>query len=178
MPIYTKTGDGGETGLFGNQRVPKDDPRIEAYGTVDELNSCVGVVRAEGLPSEVSGWLAEIQSTLFDLGADLATPGGKASVARVEQGTRALERWIDQMTALLPELRSFVLPGGHRESALCHVARTVCRRAERAFWALYRRESVPPALGVYLNRLSDFLFVLGRDANRRHGVADTPWTRG
>src|SRR5262249_36766141 len=124
-----------------------------------------------------TGWIAEIQSTLFDLGADLATPGGQASLARVAAGTASLERWIDAMTARLPELRSFVLPGGHRESALCHVARTVCRRAERAFWTLSRAEQVPAGLGVYLTRLSDFLFVLGRDANRRHGVADTPWER-
>ena len=177
MPIYTKTGDHGETGLFGNQRVAKDDLRIEAYGTVDELNSVLGLLRAEGPPPEIDAWLQEIQSTLFEVGADLATPGGTASLARVRPGTEALERWIDGMTALLPELRTFILPAGHRESALGHLARTVCRRSERVFWCLRRRDDVPEAIGVYLNRLSDFLFVLARDANRRRGVAEVPWLR-
>lgn len=177
MPIYTKSGDGGETGLFGNQRVPKDDLRIEAYGTVDELNSCLGVVRSEASARPRDAWLQEIQSTLFDLGADLATPGSTASLSRVERGTRQLEAWIDEMTAALPELRSFILPAGTRESALCHVARTVCRRAERLFWTLSRRDEVRGELGIYLNRLSDFLFVLARDANRRAAMPEVAWHR-
>lgn len=178
MPIYTKTGDDGETGLFGNQRVRKDDLRIEAYGSVDELNSQLGLIRAEPIPKERDVWLQEIQSALFDVGADLATPGGRAAVARVERGITGLEAWIDAMQALLPELRTFVLPAGTREACLCHVARTVCRRAERTFWTLAHRESVPTQHGIYLNRLSDFLFVLARDANRRGGTPEVAWQRG
>lgn len=178
MPIYTKTGDDGETGLFGNQRVPKEDLRIEAYGTVDELNSQIGVIRSEPLPHARNGWLQEIQCTLFEIGADLATPGGLTALPRVESGTKLLESWIDEMNDALPELHSFVLPAGSRESALSHVARTVCRRAERVFWALHRRDQVPGQLGVYLNRLSDFLFVLARDANRRAARNEVIWQRG
>ena len=177
MPIYTKTGDDGETGLFGNQRVRKEHPRIAGYGSVDELNAFLGLLRAEPLPPDLDRYLAEIQSTLFDVGADLATPGGEASVPRVTAGTRTLETWIDAADRQLPALRSFVLPAGHREAALLHVARTVCRRAERAVWSLSRGERIPAAIGVYLNRLSDLLFVWARAANQRRGVADVRWER-
>ena len=177
MPIYTKTGDHGETGLFGNQRVPKDDLRIEAYGTVDELNSQLGVVRAEGVPADLDRRLAEIQCALFEIGADLATPGGKASLTRVEPGIGQLERWIDETMDALPELRTFILPAGCREATALHVARTVCRRAERTFWAVKRRDAVPELLGIYLNRLSDLLFALARAANHQRGVKDVAWER-
>lgn len=178
MPIYTGTGDEGLTGLFGNQRVPKDDLRIETYGTVDELNSCVGLVRCEALPAELDHRLAEIQNTLFDLGADLATPSDNPAPQVVTTGTARLETWIDESEAQLAALRNFVLPGGHREAALLHVARTVARRAERLFWALRRRETLPVASGIYLNRLSDLLFSWARLANHRHRVPDVPWTPG
>jgi cob(I)alamin adenosyltransferase len=175
--IYTKTGDHGETGLLGKQRVPKEHPRIRTYGAIDELNSFVGLLRAEPLPAELDGRLAEIQATLFDIGADLATPGGAASVARVDAGTRSLESWIDAAERELTPLRTFILPAGHREAALLHVLRTICRRVERGFWALARSEAIPKEIGVYLNRLSDLFFVWARAANRRHGRADVPWHR-
>ncbi len=175
MPIYTGTGDEGLTGLFDNQRVPKDDLRIEAYGTVDELNSCIGLVRCEALPEELDRRLEEIQSTLFDLGADLATHGDDEPPAVLTTGTGRLEGWIDESEAQLPALRNFVLPGGHREAALLHLARTVARRAERLFWGLQRRDELSKTAGIYLNRLSDLLFSWARLANHRNRVADVPW---
>lgn len=183
MPIYTRTGDQGETGLFGNRRVPKDHLRIEAYGTIDELNSVVGVVAAEALPGEVGKHLATIQSDLFEIGADLATEGGRASLSRIVPAIADMERWIDASEAELPPLRTFVLPGGSRAAALLHVARTVARRAERHFWTLVFEhdgpaEQKPPAeIGTYLNRLSDLFFSWARLANLRSGVADVPWVR-
>ncbi|HLQ38115.1 MAG TPA: cob(I)yrinic acid a,c-diamide adenosyltransferase [Planctomycetota bacterium] len=179
MPLYTKTGDGGETGLFGNKRVPKDHVRIEAYGTVDELNCLVGLLRSEPLPDDFDRQLKEIQDTLFDVGADLATEGGKASLPRVTPMIRRLEQWIDASEVLLPPLRTFVLPGGTRTAALLHLLRAVARRAERRYWTLARTpgSDVPPALGVYLNRLSDLLFSWARRANRQANVADVPWER-
>ncbi|MEZ6035914.1 MAG: cob(I)yrinic acid a,c-diamide adenosyltransferase [Planctomycetota bacterium] len=192
MPIYTRTGDDGTTGLFGNQRVAKDHARIEAYGTVDELSSTLGVCAAELAgaapahqppPGFAAASFATIQSVLFDLGADLATVGGKASVTRVEQATKQLEGWIDESEALLPALRSFVLPGGTRLASLLHVSRTVARRAERRLWTLIQLEAgdptaaVPPAFGVYLNRLSDLCFSWARLANRLADSPDVPWTR-
>jgi cob(I)alamin adenosyltransferase len=175
VPIYTRAGDDGETGLFGNRRVRKSDLRIETYGTVDELNACLGLVRAEGLPREIDEKLAELQALLFEVGADLASPGGRSAVPRVEASVAAMERWIDALEQELPPLRSFILPAGHREAALLHVARTVCRRAERLFWELADRDPLPPEPGKFLNRLSDLLFVLARDANRRHRLPDVPW---
>jgi len=177
MRIYTKTGDAGETGLFGKTRVRKHDPRIEAYGTVDELNSMLGLLCCEPLPAQLHENIQQIQAVLFDIGADLATIGGRASVARVGAHARQLEAWIDAADADLPPLRTFILPGGHREAALCHVARTICRRAERRVWGLAdATHDVPAEAGVYLNRLSDLLFVWARAANQRHIVPDTPWT--
>lgn len=184
MPIYTRTGDHGETGLFGNRRVPKDHLRIEAYGTVDELNSVIGLCAAEtGMPADVLHALPTIQSDLFEIGADLATEGGKASLKRIVPATADMERWIDASEAELPALRSFVLPGGSRAAALLHVARTVARRAERQFWTLAHELGEGPAehhapaeIGIYLNRLSDLFFSWARLANKRNGVDDVPWT--
>jgi cob(I)alamin adenosyltransferase len=184
MPIYTGTGDEGETGLFGNRRVSKDHVRIEAYGTIDELNGLVGLLRADGLDAEFDLALANIQNALFDVGADLATEGGKASLDRVARATAEAERWIDASEATLPQLRSFVLPGGCRRSALLHVLRTVARRAERRYWTLVREVgpdptvAVPRQIGVYLNRLSDLFFSWARRENLRAGVPDVPWQRG
>lgn len=183
MPIYTRTGDDGSTGLFGNRRVPKEHARIEAYGTIDELNSFVGLLRSEGLDAEFDQQLKTIQDTLFEIGADLATEGGKASLARVGPAITQLERWIDASEAQLPALRSFVLPGGCRAAALLHVLRTVARRAERLVWKLAHEvgddpaQAIPPQLGVHLNRLSDLFFSWARRANLRAGVQDVPWTR-
>lgn len=184
MPIYTGTGDDGETGLFGNRRVHKDHVRIEAYGTIDELNAHLGVLRCEPLPAELDGRLASIQSDLFEIGADLATEGGRSSLIRIEPATLEMERWIDASEAALPPLRTFVLPGGTRTAALLHVLRTVSRRAERRFWTLVRatadepaERQVPTQLGVYLNRLSDLFFSWARLANHHAGVADVPWQR-
>ncbi len=180
MPLYTGTGDHGETGLFGNRRVPKDDVRIEAYGTVDELNCHLGLLRADGPAAELDAALKQIQDILFEVGADLATEGGRQSLPRVLPAIAAVERWIDASEAALPPLRTFVLPGGHRQAALLHVARAVARRAERRFWTLFRipGANVPEELGIYLNRLSDLFFSWARLANHRHGIADVPWERG
>jgi len=186
MPIYTGTGDEGQTGLFGNRRVPKDDVRITAYGTVDEVNSVLGMLGAEidgnGMDSTPSrAQVKSIQDALFEVGADLATEGGKASVPRVEKAIRELESWIDASEAQLPQLKTFVLPGGCRIAALLHLARTVTRRAERHYWTLRREVAgthpVPDAIGVYLNRLSDLCFSWARLTNQAAGIDDVPWTR-
>jgi cob(I)alamin adenosyltransferase len=169
--------------------VPKEHLRIEAYGTVDELNAQVGLVRAEGVDPEFDRQLKSVQDLLFEIGADLATEGGTASLRRVVPAIAELERWIDASEAELPALRSFVLPGGTRQAALLHVVRTVARRAERRYWALVHdteREAgpdgapqvaIPHELGIYLNRLSDLCFSWARRANLRAGVADVPWSR-
>ncbi|GAB4155264.1 MAG: cob(I)yrinic acid a,c-diamide adenosyltransferase [Planctomycetota bacterium] len=179
MSLYTGTGDHGETGLFGNRRVPKDDSRIEAYGAVDELNSVLGLLRAEALEPEFDQRIGEIQACLFEAGADLATEGGRASLPALERLVPRIEGWIDESEAALPRLSTFVLPGGHREAALLHVARTVARRAERRYWTLARRPgaAVPEIIGVFLNRLSDLFFSWARLRNLRHGRPETPWTR-
>jgi len=183
MPIYTKTGDHGDTGLFGNRRVPKDHVRIEAYGTIDELNSFVGLLRAEPLDAELQANLALIQNTLFEIGADLATENGRASLARVEPGILELERWIDRSESTLPALRTFVLPAGDRRAALLHVLRTVARRAERRYWTLVQATmvngvaTIPEPIGIWLNRLSDLFFSWARRENQRAGIADVPWER-
>lgn len=183
MPIYTRTGDDGETGLFGNRRVPKEHARIEAYGTVDELNSFLGLLRSEALDPEFDTQLKAIQDALFEIGADLATEGGRASLPRIGPHTHQLERWIDASEALLAPLRSFVLPGGCKQASLLHVLRTVARRAERLVWKLSHEigddpaVALPKELGVYLNRLSDLFFSWARRANLQAGVRDVPWTR-
>ncbi len=179
MKIYTKTGDTGETGLFGGPRVRKDVPRIEAYGAVDELNALLGLARAESLPVEIDDLLADVQNELFDLGAELATPD-PAAMGIVGLGPKhvaKLEAAIDRHEATLPALKQFILPGGVRGAAALHVARTVCRRAERRVIALASLERISPQLVVYLNRLSDLLFVLTRAVNQSAGQADVPWKK-
>lgn len=178
MKIYTKTGDEGETGLFGGQRVSKASDRVEAYGEVDELNSVLGVVRASGtFGPPLDALMQTIQSRLFDVGAELANPKGKAlGIALVDdEDVLALEDAIDLAESELPALRTFVLPGGTPHSAQLHLARTVCRRAERRVVSLSANDPVRPDLLRYLNRLSDLFFVLARLANHRAGVADVPW---
>jgi cob(I)alamin adenosyltransferase len=173
--IYTRTGDGGRTGLADGSRVAKDAPRIEAIGAVDELNSVLGVLLAEPLPDTLRGCLDNAQNDLFDLGGELSVPGhtimGKAHVER-------LERDLDRFNADLPPLKDFILPAGSRAAALAHVARTVCRRAERRLVTLSRKQKLAPALLAYLNRLSDLLFVLARKLNRAARHPDVLWQQG
>jgi cob(I)alamin adenosyltransferase len=179
MKIYTKTGDDGTTGLFGGARVPKASARVEAYGTVDEANAAVGVARATKLDPGIDAVLAQVQVDLFTLGAELACVPGKEEKLRMTllapTDAERLERAIDEAEVGLPPLTNFVLPGGTPQAAALHLARTVSRRAERAVLAL---ADPPPRkeLVVYLNRLSDLLFVLARRANHLAGVADVPWT--
>ncbi len=178
MKIYTKTGDKGDTSLFGGQRVPKDALRIEAYGTIDELNSVLGIVRADNENRTVDGILARVQNTLFQLGADLATPRSSKSkhIKRIEaKDAQPLEKSIDTMERELKPLKSFILPGGSPVAARIHFARTVCRRAERAVVRLSRNEDIGEEITVFLNRLSDLLFVLARYANHSAGVTETKW---
>jgi cob(I)alamin adenosyltransferase len=185
MKIYTRTGDRGETGLFGGGRVPKDHLRVEAYGAVDELNACLGMaivqLRAEG-DAELAERLLGVQRDLFAIGANLATPapadGGRHNphVPRLDAGrVGEMEGWMDEADAELPPLRVFVLPGGTEAAARLHVARTVCRRAERRVVALAREAQITEDVVVYMNRLSDLLFTLARLANARRGVEDVPW---
>jgi cob(I)alamin adenosyltransferase len=175
--IYTRTGDRGETGLIGGQRVPKDHRRVEAYGAVDELNAHLGVVRAQTEAAPIDALLARIQHRLFDLGAELATPAGPTPGASSisDSEIAELERAIDTHQATLTPLREFILPGGDLVASTLHVARTVCRRAERRLVTLGRDEPVPGELLRYLNRLSDLLFVLARVANQRAGRPDVTW---
>jgi cob(I)alamin adenosyltransferase len=188
MKIYTKTGDRGETGLFGGQRVRKDHVRVDAYGDVDELNSVIGMAAArlavDG-STDLVEQLRSVQTELFTLGANLATPapedGGRPSAyippldpARIAE----LEQWIDQAETELEPLRNFVLPGGTEAAARLHLGRTVCRRAERRVITLAHEAHIDEVLIVYLNRLSDYLFTLARLANRRSGVDDVPWLGG
>lgn len=181
MKIYTKTGDRGETGLFGGPRVGKDAPRIEAYGTVDELNSVLGLVRAQLAAGEIDVLAARIQNDLFALGAQLATPDPSAHQTALigPPQIAALESAIDHFEARLEPLTEFVLPGGTPAAAHLHLARTVCRRAERRVVTLSRHSSEPIATDVivYLNRLSDLLFVLARAVNREAGVGDVAWQK-
>ncbi|HEX2621184.1 MAG TPA: cob(I)yrinic acid a,c-diamide adenosyltransferase [Phototrophicaceae bacterium] len=178
MKIYTKTGDTGTTSLFSGGRVPKTHLRVEAYGTVDELNSVIGVARALGTSDQTNIRLEQVQNQLFHLGADLATPlDAKAEwVVRVDTATIDwLENGIDQMTAELPSLKQFILPGGTPAAAQLHVARTVCRRAERLVVALMDEEKIGEHPLVYLNRLSDWLFTLARWENQQAGIAESTW---
>ena len=166
--IYTRGGDAGETSLGDGTRVPKDDARIEAFGTVDELNAVLGLALARGVPDEARPWLERIQNELFDLGADLAVPLVDAKRERLrvsDEQVAALEELCDRANAPLEALRSFVLPGGTEAAALLHLARTICRRAERLAVTLARTEDVNPTALAYLNRLSDLLFILARAAN-------------
>ncbi len=173
--IYTRTGDAGTTGLGDGSRVAKDSPRIQAIGAVDELNSAIGVLLAEPLPDSVRSCLHDVQHDLFDLGGELSIPGHSAIGA--EHVTRLEER-LDAYNGALPPLREFILPGGSRPAALCHVARTTCRRAERSVVSLAGAEQLPAELQRYLNRLSDLLFVLCRVLNREAGVSDVYWQKG
>ena len=178
MTIYTKTGDAGETSLFDNTRVRKSDARVDAYGEVDELNACLGVVRAAGVDADLTSLIETLQKNLFALGARLADPSARIATrvtkaAITEADVTRLEQTIDQLEADLPPLRAFVLPGGSSAGAALHLARTVCRRAERR--AVGLGDEVEPLLLVYLNRLSDLLFVMARAVNRRAGVHETEW---
>ncbi|HEX6223813.1 MAG TPA: cob(I)yrinic acid a,c-diamide adenosyltransferase [Chryseolinea sp.] len=178
MKIYTKTGDQGTTALFGGKRVSKSDLRIDAYGTVDELNSFIGLVRDQEVNQKRKDELIQIQNTLFIIGAVLATEPGnvKVKVPALSEGQiHFLEKEIDVMEAELQPLRSFILPGGHTSISLCHVARTVCRRAERISTALHEQEQVDKLVLKYLNRLSDYLFVLSRKMSHELGVDEIPW---
>ncbi len=179
MKIYTRTGDDGTTGLFGGGRVSKNSLRVDAYGTVDELNAYLGLVRAHKPSAESDSALQTVQDTLFHLGADLATPLDSDAkwVTRITEPQVAwLEQHIDEMTAKLPELRAFILPGGTFVSSHIHVARTVCRRAERLTVALAEAEPLNAQALIYLNRLSDWLFTLARFENMQAGVEDVTWS--
>lgn len=181
MKIYTKTGDDGTTGLFGGGRVPKDHPRVAAYGAVDELNCQLGWIRSMKIPQDADEALGRIQDELFTLGADLATPVDAKASAKVRrvapEDARWLEQAIDRWDAEIPPLRTFVLPGGDGAAAAVHLARALCRRAEREAVALAAREPIGSPILVYLNRLSDFLFTLGRVLNHRAAVVEQPWTQ-
>jgi cob(I)alamin adenosyltransferase len=173
--IYTRTGDKGSTGLGDGTRVDKDSLRVEAFGTVDELNSVVGLLMTHELSGTVAARLTAIQHDLFDIGGELSIPGH--SVVSDEKVKR-LEEFLDSLNENLEPLREFILPGGTAAAAVCHLARTVCRRAERRVVTLAREETVNPASVRYLNRLSDLLFVLARSLNRSAGVPDVLWQRG
>jgi len=179
MRLYTKTGDDGTTGLFGGVRVSKDSERVDAYGTVDELNAVIGVVRAHVPPAEIDALLLSIQNDLFAVGAELASaPGKEQRLACEPVGSgriAALEQAIDLADSVLPALKNFVLPGGSPSAAALHHARTVCRRAERLIVRARRSEPLRDDLVIYLNRLSDLLFALARRANQLAGLTDVPW---
>jgi cob(I)alamin adenosyltransferase len=179
VKIYTKTGDAGDTGLYGGVRVSKTHPRVVAYGDVDELQACVGVVRAAGLPQDLEEMCITIQRDLFALGARLADPSHKIAT-RVEKivinddSVARLEGWIDRLDTEIPQLRHFILSDGGPAGAMLHLARTVCRRAERSM-LLLGKDEVEPVVVVYINRLSDLLFTMARAANHRAGATETPW---
>src|SRR6478736_2058750 len=181
MKIYTKTGDKGDTGLFGGGRVPKDDILVTAYGDVDELNSAIGVVRATAPTDLFDDLLAGIQRDLFSLGGHLATPNPekvKKALEKAELSEKRValfERTIDEADAELPPLKAFILPAGSPKAAALHLARTVCRRAERSVVTLARDQETPEFFLIYINRLSDLLFALARVANKRAGVEDVTW---
>jgi len=173
--IVTRTGDGGETGLGDGTRTAKDSARVDSLGEVDELNSLLGVLLAEAVPDDVRGALESIQHDLFDVGGELCLPG--MEVLKAAQVAR-LEALVEKYNADLPMLKEFILPGGTRAAALAHLARTVCRRAERSVIVLGRQEPVSQVLRQYLNRLSDLLFILGRVLNRAEGRGDVLWVKG
>ncbi len=185
MKIYTKTGDKGETSLFTGQRVPKNNPTIEALGTVDECNSAIGAaiafIPSEGQYKNIHNQLTIIQHALFDLGAALATPRSKANSVKIDktrfdqEEIELIEKWIDEMSNELPELRTFILPGGHPGGALLHLARSVCRRAERVVVPLSNHADVSEKVIRYLNRLSDYLFMCSRMVNHLAASPETKW---
>jgi cob(I)alamin adenosyltransferase len=179
VKIYTKTGDTGETSLFDNSRVSKADARVDAYGEVDELNACLGAARAAGVDPDAAAALESIQKDLFAIGARLADPSSRIAdrvtkAAISDEQVRRLEQTIDRLETELPALRRFILPGGTHAGSLLHLARTVCRRAERRVVGL-GPAAVEPNVVVYLNRLSDLLFVMARAVNQRAGVRETEW---
>jgi len=179
VKIYTRTGDNGDTGLFDGTRVPKSDPRVAAYGDVDELNAWLGLVRVDVPDDRLSGMLEAIQRDLFAIGARLADPAKRIAqrvtkAAVTSEDISRLEAWIDLFETELPPLRRFILAGGSRAGATLHVARTICRRAERAMVSL-GRDAFEPELLVYVNRLSDLLFVMARAVNHRAGAPETEW---
>jgi len=178
VKIYTKTGDTGTTALFGGKRVSKADLRIDTYGTVDELNSFVGLVRDQEVNQKRKNTLVEIQDRLFTIGSILATEPGNTKVripSLADTDISLLEKEIDSMDAELPQMKFFVLPGGNQSVSFCHVARTVCRRAERLVVALNSQEPVDTLVVQYLNRLSDYLFMLSRKMTQELGAEETPW---
>ena len=179
MPVYTRTGDKGETGLFDGTRVSKSDPRVDACGEVDELSAHLGVVLATGVDPDLVEMLTQLQRDLFALGARLADPGGRIAerVTKIEFGdatVQRLEEWIDLLDEKLPPLRRFILAGGSSAGAIFHLARAVCRRLERRMVAL-GSDAVAPVLLTYVNRVSDLLFVLARTVNSRQGVCEVEW---
>jgi len=179
VKIYTKTGDEGETSLFDNSRVSKADPRVDAYGEVDEVNACLGAALAAGVDDDIASVLTTVQKDLFAVGARLADPSSRIAervtkAAVTAEHIELLERTIDRLETELSPLRRFILPGGSPAGALLHLARTVCRRAERRVVAL-GADSVEPGVIIYLNRLSDLLFVMARAVNHRAGIAEAEW---
>lgn len=178
MKIYTKTGDQGTTALFGGKRVSKADLRIDTYGTVDELNSWIGLLRDQEVNFKRKDFLITIQDRLFTIGSILATEPGNTKVripALSAEDVQALEKSIDEMDSELPPMKSFILPGGHQSVSFCHITRTVCRRSERLVISLNNHEPVDALVIQYMNRLSDYLFVLGRKISQELGIEDTPW---
>lgn len=179
MKIYTRTGDTGSTGLFGGPRVSKDDDRIEAYGTVDELNAAIGMARSTGLDARMDSQLDEIQHELFSIGAELATPDPESHQLRIisQKHIAKLESWIDDHDSQLDDLKHFILPAGDSTATALHLARAICRRAERRVVTLSSRQetAISDDLIVYLNRLSDLLFVLTRVSNRNAGIQEIHW---
>jgi cob(I)alamin adenosyltransferase len=177
VKIYTRTGDSGHTSLFGGARVAKNDARIESYGTIDELSSHLGVARSCEIPGDVDTLLHQVQHDLFEIGAHLASPGTSRFPGVETQRIEALEQSIDAMESELEPLKTFILPAGSAAAAHLHVARTVCRRAERLVVGLQDESPATQSTIAYLNRLSDYLFVAARFANLRAGVEDVPWKR-
>lgn len=176
MKIYTKTGDDGTTGLQGGRRISKSDARIVAYGAVDEVNSCIGLMLTEKIDDDISSLLRKIQSELFIAGADLSNPDLQTTKTRVtEEMVKAAELSIDQLEGELEPLTNFILPGGHKVAAMSHLARTIVRRAETAAASLALKENINPECSKYLNRLSDLLFVIARVINKRNGIEDIIW---
>jgi len=176
--IYTKTGDDGTTGLFGGARLPKDHIRIEAYGTIDELNSVIGWLMSTLSPPSVNSFLENIQSRLFTIGSNLASDPDKEMITPdlLEEDITSIEKAIDQMQEGLPPLKHFILPGGSPSVSAAHLARTVCRRAERRCVALHHNSAVEPIILLYLNRLSDYFFVLARWLGLQDGIEEIKWT--
>src|SRR3990167_10423872 len=182
MKIYTKGGDKGETGLFGGERVSKDSLRIETYGTVDELNSFIGLALVEIKDYEVKKLLERIQNTLFILGSDLSAPDNvkdkSHNIPRISKlNYEEIEKEIDKFDSRLGELKNFILPGGSKSAALMHICRTICRRAERRVVALNNAVNISPDIIIFLNRLSDLFFVLARYENKISGIEDIEWQK-